>query len=877
MHRKKGAFFYLLLSIMLLARLLPAQPGLQQSLSLQLDNVPISDALLEISSLSGVDILFSSHFFSSDQRVSISVNSASLDQVLEQCLANTGIGFQLKDGWITLYRQEYTISGYVVDAKTGERLVGANIMLPGANTGTYTNSYGFFSLTLPRGEYEMLVSYLGYQKGEERLRISENQRLNLALAPSLTLNEVVVLATKNAPASLKHAQLSLPALQKMPQSLGEPDLFRSLDFLPGIQSGGDGFGGLSVRGGGNGQNLILLDDVPIYHPTHALGLFSIFNPNLIRDVKIYKDGFPARYSGRLASVMDIRNREGNHQEWSGSVGISGIASQLLLESPILQKKGAVLLAGRRTHLDPLLQSWGNRQKEREGTMGERNYRFFDLNLKSWYAFNENNKVYLSFYAGGDRFSDQTESEKKAVDDLPPSNTGFDRFLKSEYAYDWGNRMVSLRWNHLFGERLFSNLTLIHSRFSYANEYTSRAEATFGGTPILAVQNLSRFQSSIRKEALRLDLDYYGRDHHLQFGGHLAQLEYTPSIQRFQEEEQQLDSLIMPLLDTRDTVRLRTLEAGVYIQDRVQWGDLEVIAGFHLATLQNNSTGFWAWQPRLQLFYHLQPGWDIHLSGSRMVQFLHLLTTTDAGLPNDLWVPASENIPPQYAWQAAAGMSAVLGEEWAVDIDLFWNEMENIAQFRNGLLRSEASLAIDAGNWEDVAFMTDGRSYGLEFLLRRQQGKIRPWLAYTWSRTFRQIGTLQLPVARDHRHRIAAALQWNPAKNWQLSTSWHFFSSAPLSPVLETNQQLSFLQLLPATSLPAGSIRLPNYHRMDINVTYSLQKRHFRHEFTFGVYNLYDRSNGLFLLEQQLTDQGPIQFQFLDGLPVLPSLRYQLSF
>ena len=481
------------------------------------------------------------------------------------------------------------------------------------------------------------------------------------------------------------------------------------------------------------------------------------------------------------------------------------------------------------------------------------------------------------YAGSDRFYDQTISESEASSNDGPL-PGFDRYTEDELEYTWGNRLASLRWNHLFNERLFANLTLIYSQFSYESFLSYSSESSYAGIPVLAEQQTVEFQSEIRKEALRLDFDYFGRNHHWQWGGHLAQLGYTPGISGNRQLIQQLDSLIAPPTEVRDTVQLQTLEAGLYFEDRMQWGKWEIIAGLHLATLRNESNTFWALQPRFRLFFQMMENWSLHASGSRTAQFLHLLSATNAGLPSDLWVPASEAMPPQYSWQTSMGCTGLLWEQWQLGLDLYWRTFRDIPQMRRSLLNSDASLAINADNWEEVAFRTDGDAYGLELLLRRQAGSLRPWLAYTLAHTNRRIGSLELPVPFDYRHRIAASLGWLPLANWQFSVSWQYFRSAPLSPVLDEQQEFSFLHILPTTDQSVGQSRLPDYHRLDLRATWTRRGEKLKHELSMGVYNLYNRTNGLFLLRQELSGTDPsFSLRQVNGFPILPSVRYQLSF
>ena len=371
-----------------------AQSVLMEPLSLDLEDEPIGDALFTLSEISDVNITFSPNFFKPNQKVSVAAHNEPLEAVLKRFLAQTNIGFRLSDGGIVLYRKaipRYIISGYLSDAKTGERLVGANIVELNSQEGGASNAYGFYSQKCKAGPVKLQISYLGYQTKIVEINLKKAKQINFSLEPSLTLQEIVVVSRQDSMLSSRtgtETTLPLEWLSHLPSTGGETDIVRSLQLLPGVHSGGDGFGGLHVRGGNSDQNLILFDDVPVYNPSHTFGLFSIFNPDIVKSVKFYKGGFPARYDSRLSSVLDVRTREGNGQHFSAELSLGTMASRGVVEIPIANGKGGLLLAGRRTHINLWLEPLSAKRKKQNDLHGDMSYLFADFNAKAHYSLDK---------------------------------------------------------------------------------------------------------------------------------------------------------------------------------------------------------------------------------------------------------------------------------------------------------------------------------------------------------------------------------------------------------------------------------------------------------------------------------------------------------
>ncbi|MCO6478927.1 MAG: TonB-dependent receptor, partial [Phaeodactylibacter sp.] len=529
--------------------------------------------------------------------------------------------------------QKYTISGYVRDAASGEPLISANVFDSRSGAGTVTNTYGFYSLTLPADSVSLSFSYIGYENTRRAFLLNKDISLDVGLSGAVQLEEVVVSATRNSARIEERTQMSqidvpIAQIKKAPALLGEVDVLKALQLLPGVQSGGEGQTGLYVRGGSPDQNLVLLDGVPVYNVSHLLGIFSVFNADAIKNVTLTKGGFPARYGGRLSSVLEINMKEGNLQEFHGEGAIGLISSKLTLEGPIVRDKTSFLISGRRTYADLIFRPIINASQE-PGTDLDVALYFYDLNAKLQHKINDKHRLFLSGYFGSDVFANEFREE--------------DGRFKG--GIDWGNVISALRWNWQLNNKLFANTTLTYSRYKIdiLAEFEDRYE---GETETYS----AKYFSGIEDLAARIDFDYIpSPGHYIRFGASATNHRYEPGALALNAEfaEEQFDTLV-------GSQNAFSNEFALYLEDDMQFGALKANLGVHASAFDVNGKFYSSVQPRLGLRYLLDGNWSLKGSFATMTQFINLLTSESFSLPTDLWVPSTARIKPQQSWQAALG-------------------------------------------------------------------------------------------------------------------------------------------------------------------------------------------------------------------------------
>lgn len=867
---------------------LVGQSILQKRLDFKISNSSISNALLSLSEQADFPIIFSSKLVSTKQRCTVDLKGKTVREIIDAILQSTGVSVKESNGRLILFKtppRRYTISGYVQDAKSGEGLVSANVWEAASGRGVSTNDYGFFSLSLEEGAVELHFSYLGYEKAIKSLRLNAAQQLKVKLTPSLTLREVVVLDDRSRESFRRYLPgrgigINAAEVEEVPTLVGESDLFRFLQLQGDVQTGSDGIGGLHVRGGNTDQNLILLDGVPVYNPSHTLGLFSIFNTNTIKSVRFVKDDFSAKYGGRLSSVIDVRTKEGNTEAFSfqGEVGV--LASKVLLEGPILGKKGGFLLAARRTHIDPLITSISRRQKRRFDDEGETNYAFHDITAKTHLNLSRNDRLFLSFYHGADAYRDRTDWNLSFEDTSLVS-----RFRQK---ISWGNTIGSLRWNHTFGQQLFSNTTLTLSEYRYKSQNIGFFEER---TPDSLYQSnlYTGFASKINDAALKTDFEYFPSEkHHILFGGGITFRNFRPGS--IEEENNELigdniDQLNddLGLFSFSDSIP--TQELDLYIEDKIKLSQkVNLSVGLHAATFFSTNKDYFSLQPRLGLSFQTAKGYTTLLSFSRMTQFLHLLTTSGSGFPNDLWVPSTAAVKPQHAWQVSLAESYIFDENWSGKVDIYYKKMTQLINYREG-----ASLpSLSEPNpifWEEDITTGEGWSYGTSLQLQYKEEQFSAWLSAAAAVSERQFAEVnngeRYPYRYQHPFSFNLQMTRYLSEKVSLSLGWDYGSGQPIT-LLVSNYPF-----VPLDNLSAGpterigvvnGFRMPAYHRLDIAMVIDWGKQRWKHQLNLGIYNVYNRANTYYqywLDDLYYPEDNGLQSQ--PALPILPSMSYKLSF
>ena len=767
------------------------------------------------------------------------------------------------------YAQNTNLSGYVEDAQTGERLLGVNLHIPGTTYGTTTNKYGFYSLPIPGNSDTVVVqvSYVGYKMRQDTLLVSRGgQKRNFIIyRRSTQLQEVEVTGQQSKAERVQMSQIDLKPddIKNIPMLLGEVDVFKSIQLLPGVQSGNEGTTGLYVRGGSPDQNLILLDGVPVYNASHLFGFFSVFNADAIKNVSLTKGGFPARYGGRLSSVLEIDMKEGNTKEFHGEGAVGIIASRLTLEGPIVKDKTSFMISGRRTYADLLFRPFFP-----SGIDG--GYYFFDLNAKVNHRFSDKDRLFLSYYTGVDRFFSQQEFDNPTP--VGPSGQAESYF---EANLRWGNHTGALRWNHLFNDKLFSNLTATFTQYRLG----IGAEQEFVTSSGDEIFNAIEYFSLIRDYGLRYDLEHnIHRDHKLRYGLNYTHHTFRPGA--VQVEQKVYNNNIDSLLELSETVRTHDLFA--YVEDQWQISPrLKANTGLHYALYHTGNATYQSLQPRLSARYLLRDNWSLKASYAQMSQFIHLLSNTGLGLPTDLWVSSTEKVKPQQSRQVALGSSYSLdGGDYEISLEGYYKWMENLIAYKPG-----ASFLSNRDWQENVETDGQGAAYGIEFLFRKNSGKTTGWIGYTLAWSNRQFSNLNkgepFPYRYDRRHDVSIVLNHRFSEHFDLGLTWVYGSgntfTAPIANVrLQNPLNSPFSDPRTSVYTSRNGLRMPAYHRLDIGLNWHKKTSWGERTWSVSVYNAYSRQNPYFIY----VGRGPTGQKSLRQVslfPIIPSVSYSFKF
>jgi hypothetical protein len=754
--------------------------------------------------------------------------------------------------------QKATLNGYITDKASGERLAGASVFIASIKGGTTSNAYGFYSITMPADTVEVTFSFSGYGAQVHRLDLSRDTTLDIALEAANTLSEVVVTATKRESLSsrtqMSSIELPVSTIKSLPALLGEVDVVKAIQLLPGIQAGSEGSSGIYVRGGSPDQNLILLDGVPVYNVSHLFGFFSVFNADALQGVDVLKGGFPARYGGRLSSVIDIRMKEGNRNDFKGEGGIGLIASRLTLEGP-LDKKGNVsyMISGRRTYIDVLAQPLIRAQADGQGTAG---YFFYDLNGKINFTLGKKDHLYLSGYFGNDKFYFRAKDKEMGAD--------YKSSLRS--AMKWGNGTGVARWNHEFNRKLFGNLTVYYGRYNF--DVSADEKSEWGGS---TERYYLKYFSGIRDWSARYDIDYLPAPNHYIKGGISAvHHQYKPgAIQsKVHTVDEQLDTLVKGNF-------IGAMEWDGYIEDDIRLSPkMKANVGIHLSAFAVDKELFTSLQPRASLRYLVTPALSAKASYARMSQYIHLLTNSGVGLPTDLWVPVTKRVPPQIAHQGALGFAYNLKKDYEISLEGYYKHMDNVMEYAEG-----ASYINATSDWQDKIVTGKGWSYGAEFFVQRKRGNTTGMLGYTLSWTKRQFPGLNegrvFPYKYDRRHDLKAAVVHKIGKRVELSATWVFgtgqATTLPTEVYLDAdNNEVEVFE-------SRNNFRLPSFHHLDIGATFRKQKRWGERAWVIGAYNVYNRRNPFFIYKGYGDDGNTPAFYQVSLFPFIPSVSYQFKF
>ncbi len=756
------------------------------------------------------------------------------------------------------YAANFTLSGNITDKKNGEDLIGAMVSAQNTKSGTVSNSYGLYSLTLPSGSYTIVFSYTGYIMQEIQINLTGNEKLNVALEPKLNeLEEVVVTAErKNANVSkpeMSVEKLSSKTIKTIPALMGEVDVIKAIQLLPGVQATSEGSSGFSVRGGGYDQNLILLDEATVYSASHLMGFFSVFNNDAIKDVTLYKGDIPASFGGRLSSLLDVRSKDGNNQKFSGTGGIGTISSRLTLEGPIATEKLTFLLSGRRTYADLFLKM------SSDPDIRNSSLYFYDMNAKLNYRINDNNRLYLAGYFGRDNTSNEY------------------------FGMSFGNKTYTLRWNHVFNPKLFSNFTVLGSFYDYylKNKVTEQTSVDW--------------TSKMQDYGFKADFAYHlNPSNKLQFGYNLTYHKFIPGegggigdntiYGRIQNpREFALEQALYATNETTIEEKL-TLKYGLrysLFQNIANGEEIYYLKDYNISDSASYAKGKiynsqWQFEPRLGITYRFNDVHSVKASYSRTAQYIQLASNSAAGSPLDVWFQASQNVKPQLCDQFAIGYFRNFKDNmYEASVEFYYKNMQNVIDFKD-----HARLLMNSELEEELRF-GQGKAYGAELLLRKNSGKFNGWISYTYSRAKRQVDQVNggnwYKSPYDKPNNVSVVVNYNISPKWTISANWVYASGTPVT--YPTGRYLIEGNYVPIYS-GRNEYRYPDYHRLDLSATCKLSnpKKRFQSELVFSLYNAYGRKNPWTILFRQEEDRPDTSYaEMIYLFTFVPSITYNFNF
>jgi outer membrane receptor for ferrienterochelin and colicin len=765
---------------------------------------------------------------------------------------------------IFVHAQRITITGTVKDQSSGENLIGASLFSIRSAQGTTTNTYGFYSITLPKDTIHLRVSYVGFQTLMLKFLPARDTILNLELQSGTELSEVVIegSAEESIQNSTRMGTIDIPIeqIKKMPALLGETDVLKVLQLLPGVSGGTEGSSGLYVRGGGPDQNLILLDGVPVYNASHLFGFISVFNSDAINHVELIKGGFPARYGGRLSSVIDISMKEGNQKEFKGEGSIGLIASRFTLEGPIKKDRTSFIVSARRTYLDILARPLIQAASDGDAVAG---YYFYDLNAKINHRINDKNRIYLSTYLGDDKaYSHYKEDYYK--DNQHVTN-------KDEYGLKWGNITTAIRWNSIISKKLFSNLTATYSRYKFDifADFSEKIEEP-GKTTV--TYNNSAYVSGIRDYAIKLDFDYLpDPDHFIKFGGQAMRHLFTPGVFNYRSN-QESDT-------TYGAKRIYATEFFGYAEDDFHiTNKLKVNAGIHASGFNVNGKFYHSFQPRVSGRYLLNSDLSFKASYAQMTQYIHLLTNAGLGLPTDLWVPATPTIGPERSYLSSAGFAYNLNSTYELSVEGYYKKMTGLIEYKEG-----ASYIDIEKDWQTKVETGNGESHGAEFFLQKKTGKTSGWLGYTLSWTNRTFANINegktFPYKYDRRHDVEIAIAHELSETKEIALTWVYGTGTAIS-LANTTYAGPPTEFSGPTEVQyykgRNNYRMRAYHRLDLSYTQKKKTKWGERSWTFALYNVYSRRNPFFM-DIGYDKQGHKKFIQYSLFPLIPSFAIHFKF
>lgn len=838
-------------------------------------NRDMSNVLVDISKKSSVNIVFKISDIP-EKNINFYSPDYNLKQILDFLIKDTGLVYEVVDNQIIVFKpgnekkEKFRIKGYTIDSKTGEKLIYTNVYLEDMSKGTVSNEHGFYSLELVKGKNKLIFSYLGYHKYYLEINVEKELDITVKLIPEgpRELNEILITDRRKFDKRVEFYEPDLvrvDRIEKMVHLMGEDDIIRLNQLQSGVLSGADGFGGLHVRGGSSGDNMIILDGVPIYQSQHALGLFSTFNSSLIKNSTLYKGNFPARYGGNLSSVLDIYTRDGNNQKFRGEIDLGILTAKALVEGPIVKDKAGFILSIRRTYIDiwrnPLSQLISNELEKKKF-----NYYFYDLNFKINTQLNDRNNLFISFYRGGDNFVNHTDRYLNAENDT----------LKgiSNDTWIWNTTLLSAQWNWQPGNKLFFNNTLYFSKFDMKSDIVNAN--LISKLPTLYSYEGKIFDNRIQEYGLRSECQIYMNSGDFRLGYNLLYRNSKPfvyfidrSLENIKEQSPDL-TMIRSQIDIYEN---HGLEHRAYIEDKFNISrKTTFIFGVHAALMNYKNDVYFSLEPRADFRQKISDKSILSFALSKMSQSLHTLSNNSLGLPTEMILPSTINLKPEEIWHYNLGFESVIGKYMKLKTDIYYKEAENVVSFKEG------SYFVISQNtaWETNIPQGKAKMYGIETHFELNHRKFTTWFNYTYAYSLRSFKSIlngewfEYRFSRRHMLNIVIDLKISDKMNFYIDNVFGSGNPYTLPTQLTPDNQLIYEEI--------NNWKLPYYHRVDIGIDTRFAGNGLEHEIKFGIYNLLNRKNPYYMIFNSTNRELlSSDFTYIYIFPFLPSVSYKINF
>ncbi|MFS3038981.1 TonB-dependent receptor [Bacteroides nordii] len=863
----------------------------ETKLSFSIRNATLEEFVKRIENSTGFSFIYGEEV-KMNHRLTLDVKQKTIPEILDLAFANEPVKYQITGRHILLQKKKqkpvsrkFTISGYVTDGTSSETLIGANILESRQQQGTTTNPYGFYSITLPAGETELSFSYLGYTTRQYRLELSKDTLINVLMQDNNQLEEVVIVSDK-AEAGITATQMGaqeipIAQIKNTPSILGEADVMKTIQLMPGVQAGVEGSAGLYVRGGGPDQNLILLDGVPVYNVDHLFGFFSVFTPEAVKKVTLFKSSFPARFGGRLSSVVDVRSNDGDMKKYHGTLSVGLLSSKIQLEGPIIRDKTSFNISARRSYIDLIAKPFMPKDDKIS-------YYFYDINAKINHKFSDRSRLFLNFYNGKDSYYFKTTDSSSSM-------------YKDKMSLNWGNTIATARWNYIFNQKLFSNTTVAYNK--YRMDANSTVYTKTNLIESISESNYhSNYHSGICDWSYLIDFDYNPTPaHHIKFGAGYLHHDFRPEVatSKIQEKEDGITKQDT-LYNSISNSTIQAHEVSAYIEDNFDIGSrLRMNVGLHLSMFRVQRRNYFSAQPRVSARYQLTRHTALKASYTKMSQYIHLLSSTPISMPTDLWVPVTSKIKPMQAHQYSLGSYYTGLTGWEFSVEGYYKQMRNVLEYKEGV-----SFLGSSSGWENKVEMGKGRSMGIEFMAQKTTGKTTGWIAYTLAKSDRKfaIGGInngeRFPYKYDRRHNLSLVVNHKFSNRIDIGASWIFSTggtatiaeevTAIIRPGEDAIQQKDYIE-------KRNNYRLPASHRLNIGVNFNKKTKHGVRTWNISLYNAYNAMNPTMIYSNNSggyasyiknQEDGKVYLQYIPAkrkitkltlLPCVPSVTYTYKF